>query len=337
MTRGLSAPSLPPRLELARRPTPLQPLDRLSAALGGPRIWVKRDDLTGSTLSGNKVRKLEFALALALAQGFDTVVTCGGLQSNHCRATALLCAQLGLRCVLVLRGEPAAPFDGNLLLDHLAGAEIRTYPAARYQRELPALLQQAAADSGGNAFLIPTGASDGIGAWGYIAACAELADDFAGAGIAPRHIVCATGSGGTQAGLTAGVRLHGIDATVWGMAVCDSATWFENKVRSDLRDWQYRYAEMAAVAGLDLDTLVVKVIDDYIGPGYAVADDAVFATIRRVAATEGLVLDPVYTGKAFHGLLAELQRGRFGADGDVVFIHTGGIFGLFPQRDRFSF
>ncbi len=328
---------LPPRLALAQRPTPLQPLDRLSAALGGPRLWVKRDDLTGSTLSGNKVRKLEFALALALEQRCDTVITCGGLQSNHCRATALLCAQLGLRCVLVLRGEPQPPHDGNLLLDHLAGAEIHTYPSARYQRELPALLQQAAADCSGNAFVIPTGASDGIGAWGYIAACGELADDFASAGIAPQHIVCATGSGGTQAGLSAGVQLHGIGATVWGMAVCDSAAWFENKVRSDLRDWQRRYGAMAAVAALDIDALPVQVIDDYIGPGYAVADDAVFETIGRVARAEGLVLDPVYTGKAFHGLIAELQRGRFGSDGDVVFIHTGGIFGLFPQRDRFVF
>ncbi len=326
--------TLPPRLQLAQRPTPLQSLDRLSAELGGPRIWVKRDDLTGCLLSGNKVRKLEFTLALAFAQGCDTVVTCGGLQSNHCRATALLCAQLGLRCVLVLRGDSAPPYDGNLLLDHLAGAEVRTYPAARFQRELPVLLQQAADDSGGNAFIIPTGASDGIGAWGYIAACGELADDFAAAGIAPKHIVCATGSGGTQAGLSAGVQLHGIDATVWGIAVCDSAAWFENKVRSDLLDWQRRYGDIAAVAALDVDALPVRVIDDYIGPGYAVAGDEVFETIRRVARLEGLVLDPVYTGKAMQGLIEELRAGRFDDGGDIVFVHTGGIFGLFPQRER---
>ncbi len=329
--------TLPPRLSLAQRPTPLQPLDRLSAELGGPRIWVKRDDLTGCLLSGNKVRKLEFALALALQQGCDTVVTCGGVQSNHCRATALLCAQLGLRCVLVLRGEASPPYDGNLLLDHLAGAQVRTYPVARYQRELSSLLQQAANDSGGNAFIIPTGASDGIGAWGYIAACGELVADFVTAGIAPRHIVCATGSGGTQAGLTAGVQLHGIDAAVWGMAVCDSAAWFENKVRSDLRDWQKRYGGDAAVAALDIEALTVRVIDTYIGPGYAVADDDVFKTIRHVAHREGLVLDPVYTGKAFHGLIAELRGGRFDDSADIVFVHTGGVFGLFPQRDRFSF
>lgn len=337
MTPASISHLFPPRLQLAQRPTPLQPLDRLSAELGGPRIWVKRDDLTGCLLSGNKVRKLEFALALAVQQGCDTIVTCGGLQSNHCRATALLCAQLGLRCVLVLRGETAPPYDGNLLLDHLAGADVHTYPVERYQRELPTLLRQAAIGRGGNAFVIPTGASDGVGAWGYIAACSELVVDFAVAGIAPRHIICATGSGGTQAGLTAGVKLHDIDAQVWGMAVCDSAAWFENKVRSDLRDWQRRYGEVAAVSTLDVDALPVRVIDDYIGPGYAVAGPEVFETISRVARLEGLVLDPVYTGKAMHGLLAELKRGRFGGDGDIVFIHTGGLFGLFPQRTGFTF
>src|SRR5690606_22123335 len=128
---------LPPRLNLAQRPTPLQPLERLSARLGGPTIWVQRDDLTGSVLSGNKVRKLGFTLAQAQAERCDTIITCGGLQSNHCRATALLCAQLGFHCILVLRGETDAPFDGNLLLDWLAGAEIRHFPVARYQHHLP--------------------------------------------------------------------------------------------------------------------------------------------------------------------------------------------------------
>jgi D-cysteine desulfhydrase len=330
----------PPRLDLARLPTPLQPLDRLSATLGGPRIWVKRDDLTGSVLSGNKVRKLEFALAQALAEGCDTIITCGGLQSNHCRATALLCAQLGLRCILLLRGEARPPFDGNLLLDHLAGAEVRTFTAAHYQRELPALLDGAADEvhrGGGKAFVIPTGASDGIGLWGYVAACAELRDDFARAGIAPKHIVCATGSGGTQGGLTAGVALHGIDATVWGMAVCDDEAWFVNKVRSDLRDWQRRYAGLPAVASLAVEALPVRVLDRYIGPGYAVAGDEVFDTIRLAARSEGLVLDPVYTGKALHGLIEELRGGRFDDASDIVFVHTGGVFGLFPQRERLRF
>lgn len=330
----MTAYTLPPRLSLAITPTPLQLLERLSAEVGGPRIWVKRDDLTGSVLSGNKVRKLEFVLAHALAEGCDTIITCGGMQSNHARATALLCAQLGLHCQLVLRGVAQQPYDGNLLLDRLAGAAIDIYPEPVYQPNLERLLEEAVATQrarGRRPFIVPTGASDGIGLWGYAAACRELREDFAHHGIAPRHIVCATGSGGTQGGLNAGVALEGIDATVWGVAVCDGEAYFLDKVRSDLRDWQERYA-----VPLDIAALPVRVIDGYVGPGYARADRDVIATIERVARTEGLVLDPVYTGKAFHALLCEMEKGRFGAEGDVVFIHTGGVFGLFPQKEHFS-
>jgi D-cysteine desulfhydrase len=326
--------SLPSRLSLALLPTPLQPLERLSAELGGHRIWVKRDDLTGSVLSGNKVRKLEFSLAQALAEGCDSIITCGGLQSNHARATALLCAQLGLHCRLILRGVTQPPYDGNLLLDQLAGADIALHPEKVYNASLNELLEEAAAQlraQGRRPFVIPTGASDGIGLWGYAAACRELREDFARHGLAPRHIVCATGSGGTQGGLNAGVALEGIDAAVWGVAVCDGEAYFQQKVRADLREWQRRYA-----VPLDVESLPVRVIDGYVGPGYAKADAAVFATIRRLARTEGLVLDPVYTGKAFHALLCELEKGRFGAGGDVVFIHTGGVFGIFPQKELFA-
>lgn len=321
-----------PRLQLARLPTPMVPLDRLSAQCGGPRIWVKRDDLSDCAVSGNKIRKLEFSLAQALEEGADTLITCGGLQSNHCRATALLGARLGLAVELVLRGEPQGIPDGNLFLDRLAGATVHCYPAPRYQRELGQLLAthaQRARDAGRRPFVIPTGASDAIGVWGYVAACAELASDFDRAGIAPRHVVCATGSGGTQAGLTAGLRLHGLQAEAWGMAVCDDAAWFQRKVRADLAQWQARYG-----VALDTSALAVNVLDDYIGAGYAVASAEVFATIGLVARTEGLVLDPVYTGKAFHGMLCEIRSGRFRAEKDIVFVHTGGLFGLFAQREQ---
>ena len=325
----------PPRLKLALTPTPLQLLERLSRAVGGPRIWVKRDDLTGALLSGNKVRKLEFVLAQALAQGCDTIVTCGGLQSNHCRATAVLCAQLGLRCHLLLRGEAQAPHDGNLLLDYLVGAEVRTFPADFFQKNLASLLRESADElrrDGRNPVVIPTGASDGIGLWGYVAACEELRADFLQHQIQPRHIVCATGSGGTQGGLTAGVALHGIDAKVWGVAVCDDENYFVNKVRADLRDWRRRWQQT-----LDIEQLPIHVIDGYVGPGYAKAGPEVFETIARVARSEGLVLDPVYTGKAFHALLGEIERGRFDDTEDILFVHTGGVFGLFPQREQFQF
>lgn len=325
----------PARLPLALTPTPLQLLERLSRDVGGPRIWIKRDDLTGALLSGNKVRKLEFVLAHALAQGCDAIITCGGLQSNHCRATAVLCAQLGLQCHLVLRGEPLTPHDGNLLLDYLVGAEVRTFPSDVYQQSLAKILREMADElrqAGRTPFLIPTGASDGIGLWGYVAACEELRADFVRHQIQPKHIVCATGSGGTQAGLTAGVALYGIDAKVWGIAVCDTESYFLNKVRSDLRDWQRLWPQ-----AIDIEQLPIHVIDDYMGPGYAKAEPEVFDTIARVARSEGIVLDPVYTGKAFHGMLNEIERGRFDDSNDIVFVHTGGVFGLFPQRDQFKF
>ncbi|WP_372862150.1 1-aminocyclopropane-1-carboxylate deaminase/D-cysteine desulfhydrase [Spongiibacter sp.] len=325
----------PPRLNLANLPTPLQALDRLQQQRPGPRIWLKRDDLTGCALSGNKIRKLEFNLAQAREEGCDTVISCGGLQSNHCRATALLCAQLGLHCHLILRGEPPAVGDGNLLLDQLAGAEISVYPPQQYQRELDQLLlhwQSHYQAQGRRAFVIPTGASDAIGVWGYFKASEELAADCQRSGISPRHIICATGSGGTQAGLSAGAHCYIPGAQVWGVNVCDDEAWFLNKVGHDLQDWQQRYH-----LDIDVGALSVKVIDGYVGPGYAKADEEVYRCIADLAACEGVVLDPVYTGKAFHAMLCERERGRFGDDGDIVFVHTGGIFGLFPHRQHFDF
>ncbi|MBQ0721226.1 MAG: D-cysteine desulfhydrase family protein [Gammaproteobacteria bacterium] len=336
----------PESLALAQLPTPLQPLDRLSAQLAGPRIWVKRDDLTDCALSGNKIRKLEFTLAQALAQGCDTLITCGGVQSNHCRATAILGARLGLKVHLLLRDEgasdeglsdnkPAASPDGNLLLDYLAGAEISIYPKAEFQtrqRELFAHWQQHYVALGRRPYLIPTGASDGTGIWGYIRCVEELLGDFKQAEIAPAHIVHATGSGGTQAGLSLGCALHQLDAQVLGIAVCDNAAYFQRKIMADISDWQGRYdiAELPA-------NLSVQVNDDFIGPGYSKAGPEVFACIKKVAALEGLLLDPVYTGKAFHGMLALIEQGYFDRADDIVFVHTGGLFGLFAQREQLSF
>lgn len=319
-----------PRLRLARLPTPLQPLDRLSQQIGGPRIWVKRDDLSECAASGNKIRKLEFTIAQALAERCDTLLTCGGLQSNHCRATALLGARLGLGVELVLRGEPLGVPDGNLFLDQLCGAVVHAYPVGRYLQELDDLLAAHAARlraEGRSPFVIPTGASDAIGVWGYVAGANELAADCENAGIAPGQIVCATGSGGTHAGLIAGAALAALPGDVWGMAVCDNAAWFRRKVRADLNAWRERYD-----VALEVDALAINVLDAYVGAGYAQADPAVFATIGLVAREEGIVLDPVYTGKAFHGMLQEIRAGRFARTGDIVFVHTGGLFGLFAQR-----
>lgn len=324
----------PRRIGLARTPTPLQYLERASARWGrGHRLWVKRDDLTGCTLSGNKVRKLEFITAHAMDNGFDTLITCGGLQSNHCRATALAGAQLGLGVHLLLRGEAPAQPDGNFLLDRLAGAAVSCYPKRQYVAEIDHLFlhwQQHYASLGRRALAIPTGGSDGIGAWGYIAACEELAADFAAQRIERAHIVTASGSGGTQAGLSLGVSLHRLPATVWGVNVCDDEAYFLNKVDADAADWQRRYPQAPAV---DIQPLV---LDGHVGEGYGIAGPEVFSLIAQLAALEGLVLDPVYTGKAFLGMLAEIDAGRFDGTLDIVFMHTGGIFGLFPQRSGFG-
>ena len=299
------------------------------------RLWVKRDDLTDAAISGNKLRKLEFVAAAARQSGCDTLITCGGVQSNHCRATALVGARLGLRVHLILRGEAPEEADGNLLLDHLAGARISHYSHAKYVAKLDNLFDQWRdhyAAEGSKALCIPTGASDGIGIWGYIRAAEELLADMAAQEIPSAHWLCATGSGGTQAGLTLGAALCEAPVRVWGVNVCDDADWFMKKVAQDISDCQRRYPALIEPPAAD-----ARVIEGYVGPGYGRAEPEVFDTIARVARTEGIVLDPVYTGKAFHGLLAEIEKGRFGESGDIIFIHTGGLFGLFPQRREFRF
>lgn len=296
------------RVALARLPTPIEPLDRLSDRWGGPRILVKRDDLTGSWLSGNKVRKLEYSLGAALAQGARTVATCGGLQSNHCRATALAAARLGLRCILHLRvTEPPREADGNYLLDRLAGAEVRFVTPEEYRRLGPTA----------EAFWIPEGASDEVGMWGYAGAWEELEGRRFDA------LFHAVGSGGTTAGLLAGKRRSGGETPIVGVAVCDDAAYFHGKIDRIL-----------AAARIDAgpSRAQVEILDGFVGRGYAQSRPEEWALLREVAATEGLLLDPVYTVKAFLGMREQIRAGRYGKGQEILFLHTGGTFGLFPKR-----
>ncbi|MCP8898572.1 1-aminocyclopropane-1-carboxylate deaminase/D-cysteine desulfhydrase [Gilvimarinus xylanilyticus] len=319
----------PARKPLAQIPTPLQPL-QLTDTPQDKRLWIKRDDLTGAALSGNKIRKLEYVLAQALAEGADTLVTCGGLQSNHCRATALTAAAHGLGCELILRGDKPDNLDGNLLLSAMAGAAYHCYRAPDYHRNLPLLLRQTAErlkTQGKKPFIIPTGASDEIGLWGYIQAAQELAQDFMALGIQQPLVVCAAGSGGTLAGLAAGLGHFCPEAEVLGIAVCDSQAYFEQRVREDIAKAQHVYPQ----SGLRMPSNYC-VNAEFIGPGYAKGYPALYKTIQQLAREVGVILDPVYTGKAFYGIAELMRRGAI-AQRDIVFIHTGGIFGVFPERE----
>ncbi len=330
----------PPRLALAQLPTPVTRLERFSQRFEGVTVWVKRDELTGVEVSGNKIRKLEFSIAQALQDGCDTLISCGGIQSNHCRATAIMGARLGLKVHLILRGEKPAVPDGNLMLDLLAGASITYLPVSDWSQhpDLASKLQQDYLAAGRKAAFIPVGASDEIGLWGYIAASAELKEDFNRLGFTPDYIVTATGSGGTQAGLIVGQAMFDIPGKIVAFNVSDDAAYFESKIRQDLQLWKARYRN-----SLDITKLVINTVEGYLGPGYGKAGAEVFATIAELASCEGLFLDPVYTGKAFHGMVKELEKAQQGKTSalrdakNVLFIHTGGLFGLFPQRQGFEF
>jgi D-cysteine desulfhydrase len=317
-----------PRIPLARLDTPIEPCPRLASELG-VELWVKRDDLTGSHLSGNKVRKLEYLLAEARAEGATHVITCGGLQSNHCRATALAAAPLGLSAVLLLRtptgdlGEIPDPPDGNLLLDRLAGARIHPVSPAGYaeRAERMAALAAEIAHAGGKATLIPEGGSNACGSLGYVRAVAEIAAQMEDR--PPTSIVVAAGSGGTLAGVALGIQAHGLAGTrAIGIPVCDDAAYFRGIV-------QQIAAEAGARYGLpSLEDNHLALVDGHKGRGYALTTPEELRFLVEVARKDGLVLDPVYTNKAFRGLVA-LCRSRPALLGRrPLFIHTGGLFGL---------
>jgi D-cysteine desulfhydrase len=324
----------PARLDLARTPTPLEPLSRLSDRLG-VEVYVKRDDLTGAELTGNKVRKLEFLLADALAKGSDTVMTCGAAQSNHARATAIAAAKLGLDARLLLRTRNPAnppPVEGNILLDRLVGAEIVWLTFEEYGRRTEMLEREAESlrRSGKTPYVIPEGGSNALGAWGYVRAVEELAkdlEDLLGNNDRSTTIIHATGSGGTTAGLVLGVRLVGLDAQVVGINVCNDRNYFMDVVGEICNTAIANYQlEIPFPAQED-----IHIIDGYVGEGYGKASFQVLSLLVEVARTEGIILDPVYTGKAFYGMTQELKRNPEVFGDRIVFIHTGGIFGLLPM------
>jgi L-cysteate sulfo-lyase len=312
--------SLPPRESLGFFPTPLHPMARLQAHLGGPRLWVKRDDLTGFALGGNKVRKLEFYLGQARADGVDVLLTTGGQQSNHARITAAAAARAGLGCVLVLSGGTPTALTGNLALDRLFGAELR-FVADRTERA-PALeaLATELRRAGRRPLVIPVGGSTPLGALGYVEAAREVAGQLEALGLPPARvtIVHSSSSGGTQAGLLVGCRAAGLAARVIGISA--------DETRADLGGMVAGIAApLAAQVGVPApEPAAVEVLDEYVGDGYGIPTPASEEATRLFARLEGIPLDPTYSAKAAAALVDLCRRGAFRADETVIFWHTGG-------------
>lgn len=313
-----------PRLTFAHLPTPIELLPRLSARLNGPRLLVKRDDQTGLALGGNKTRKLEFLLAEAQANGARTLITTGAVQSNHCRQTAAAAARFGLDCILVLAGDPPAESSGNLLLDRLLGAEIVWTEREQRQQTLQETFDKAW-EQGRRPYLVPYGGSSPVGASAYAFAMKEMLAQ----NVRPDWIIFASSSGGTQAGLVVGQRLFGFEGRVLGISVDEAQPVLQERVAA--------LAEATAAAlgeSLSFSPQDILVNDDYLGEGYGVMGALEEEAIHLFASQEGLLLDPVYTGRAAAGLIGLIRQGVFKHHDTVLFWHTGGAPALFADRYR---
>jgi D-cysteine desulfhydrase family pyridoxal phosphate-dependent enzyme len=325
-----------PRLRFAHLPTPVEPMPRLSAALGGPRLLIKRDDQTGLALGGNKTRKLEFLLAEAQANGAKTLITAGALQSNHCRQTAAAAARYGFACTLVLYTPPGLEAEGtpgsatgmqpaptaNLLLDHLFGAEI-VWAQRKDRDQVLQQTFQSAWEAGKRPYLIPYGGSSPTGAASYAFAMQELI----GQGFQPDWIVFPSSSGGTHAGLALGARLYGLQGKVLGISV--------DELQEVLQERVARLATQTADGlgeSLSFTPTDILANADYLGGGYGVMGNLEKEAIHLFARMEGILLDPVYTGRAAGGMIDLVRRGFFSPSETVLFWHTGGTPALFAEN-----
>lgn len=325
-----------PRVRLGHFPTPLEPMERLSALLGGPTLWIKRDDCTGLATGGNKTRKLEFLMAEALDQGADTVITQGATQSNHARQTAAAAAKLGLACHLLLEdrtgsNDPAYTLNGNVLLDRLHGASVSARPGgADMNAEMETLAARLRAE-GHKPYVIPGGGSNPVGALGYVNAALELLNQAGETGLVIDHVVHGTGSAGTQAGLVTGLAALNSGIPVLGIGVRAPRDRQEAMVFALAE----RTADFMGLPGVVKREQVVANCD-YVGPGYGLPTDAMVEAVTLLARTEGVLLDPVYSGKAMSGLIDLVRKGRFAKTDNVVFLHTGGSAALFGYPESFA-
>ncbi|MCS7246756.1 MAG: D-cysteine desulfhydrase family protein [Anaerolineales bacterium] len=310
-----------PRVKFANLPTPVERMTRLAPKIGLRELWVKRDDLSGLALGGNKTRKLEYLVAEALSHGARTLLTTGAPQSNHCRQTAAAAAKFGFDCVLVLAGEPPTRYSGNLLLDHLFGAEIVWCPKDQREATLQEVFQKLWRE-GRRPYRIPYGGSNALGVLAYAQAVGEVVEQ----GVCPEWIVFPSSSGGTQAGLLLGCKLYKLDARIVGISVDLPASELRERIFQLCCQASDTYSFSVSVR---IEEIVVD--DSYRGEGYGIPTQADIQAIQDFARYEGILLDPVYTGRAAAGLIDLVKRGTIPADASVLFWHTGGTPALFAE------
>lgn len=326
---------IPERISLANLPTKIEKLDRLTMEIGGPQIYIKRDDQTGTEFSGNKVRKLEFVVKEALDKGCNYLITCGGIQSNHCRATAAVATKIGMKSCLVLRGSPDSEIEGNLFLDNMLGADIVYVTADQYsnqRNEIMAEIAKQKKKEGYKPYVIPEGASNGLGAFGYYLTMLEIAEQEKLLNIKFDAIVIAVGSGGTYAGLLLAKKVLQHHAEIYGINVGSDRVYFEDCILQIFKE-----SCDLAESSIPITREEIRILDGHVGRGYALSTPEELEFITSLARLEGLILDNVYTGKAMYGFVDEIKKGTFKKAKNILFIHTGGMFELFSQMKFFQF
>lgn len=323
------------RVPLCHQPTALEEMPRLTKALGGPRLWIKRDDCTGLATGGNKTRKLEFLMADALEAGADMVVTQGAVQSNHVRQTAAAACKLGLGCYALLeRRVPNKGQDyeqtGNVLFDHMFNTEIEFFPPGLDMNAEAQAVTERLKKEGRNPYFIPGGGSNPIGALGYVSTAQELLQQCKAISLAPKLVVLSTGSAGTHAGMVAGFHALGCDIPILGISVRQpEAVQIEN-----VYNLAVKTAALITDKKLPREKIIVD--DGYVGEGYGIPTETMRTATNMLARNEGILLDPVYSGKGMAGLIGQIKSGQIKEEGDVVFLHTGGAVSLFAYEDQFS-
>ncbi|MCT7654666.1 D-cysteine desulfhydrase [Oceanimonas sp. NS1] len=326
-----------PRLHFAHLATPLEPMHQLTKLLDGPNLWIKRDDCTGLAGGGNKTRKLEFLMADALEQGADTIITQGATQSNHARQTVAIATKLGLECHILLEDRTGAEdadynYNGNVMLDQLFGGLLRKYPGGTDMNAAMAELAAELKAAGKKPYIVPGGGSNEIGALGYVNCALELLGQANDAGLRIDHLVHATGSAGTQAGLVTGLSGSNSGIPVLGIGVRVA----REQQEANVFRLAERTAEKLGIPGAVKREDVVANCD-YVGEGYGIPAPSTLEAIQLFARHEGILLDPVYSGKGAAGLIDLIRKGHFKKGENVVFLHTGGAEALFGYRDAFDF